>query len=102
MDWVTGVANLITGLVKAHRLNEWVKLIIQLIASDLLSWQFTEGSALSATTPPMIARGLGLVAGAVMATVIWRRSPLTRGLMLALPAKEAEVELDSNTQVIQK
>jgi hypothetical protein len=76
--------------------------VIQLVVSDVISWQFTEGSALAASTPALIARGMGMVAGAVMATVIWRRSPLTRGLMLALPAKEAEVELASNTQVISR
>jgi uncharacterized membrane protein (DUF441 family) len=100
VDWVTGAATLITGLIRTHKMNEWFKLILQLVASDVISWQFAEGSALAATTPPLIARGMGLVAGSVMAVVIWRRSPLTRGLMLALPAKEATVELDSNIQVV--
>lgn len=102
MDWVTGLGTFVNGLIRTHKMNEWFKLILQLVASDLISWQFTEGAALAATTPQLVARGMGLMSGSVMAVVIWRRSPLTRGLMLALPAKEAGVELDTDTQVISK
>jgi hypothetical protein len=46
--------------------------------------------------------GLGMVSAAVGMTVIFRRSQLTKGMTVALPAKEAEAELDADEQVIVK
>lgn len=84
------------------KLFEWVTLLTSLGFSALTSFLFVCGSALVANQSKPFAIGSGMVSAAVMATVVWRRSPLTRGTLVALPSKEAEVELGTNTQVITK
>lgn len=93
---------LIGDLVKTHKLNEWLKLLVSLCFSGFTSFCFSCGSALTAHRPSWEAFGIGLVMCSVMMTVTWRRSPLTKGLIVALPAEEAVTELETNAQVISK
>jgi hypothetical protein len=79
----------IEKFVEFRKLNEWVKLILQLACSFIFSASFASGAALVIHRPPWEALGEGLMAGPTFAVIIWRRSPLTKGLMLALPEKEA-------------
>lgn len=92
----------IESIIQLHKIDQWALLLIQLSYSFWLSLAFTCGGALTVHRPPWEAFGEGLVAGSTYAVVLWRRSPLTKGLMLVLPEKEAEVEMQTNLQVIQK
>lgn len=93
---------LIGDLVKAHRLNEWAKLLFSLSFSGVTSFAFSCGSALAAHRPPWESFGIGLLTGAVMMTVVFRRSPLTKGMFIALPAEEAGAEMGASVQTIQR
>ena len=84
------------------KLFEWVTLLTSLGFSTLVSFLFACGSALMAGQSKPFSIGSGMVSAAVMATVLWRRSPLTKGTTVALPEKEAEVEIQTGTQVITK
>lgn len=81
-------------------LKEWASFLVSLFCSFWLSGSFACGSALVLHRPPWEALGEGLISATCMATLCWRRSPLTKGMILALPEKEAEKEIESNTQVI--
>lgn len=82
------------------QLKQWLAFLISLFCSFWLSGSFATGSALVLHRPPWEALGEGLISATCMATLCWRRSPLTKGMILALPEKEAEKEMESNTQVI--
>ena len=84
------------------RLFEWVTLLTSLGFSGTVSFLFTCGSSLMAGKSWPLSIGAGMVMAAVMLTVVWRRSPLTKGTTVALPETEAEKELGTNTQVIDK
>lgn len=88
--------------IEFRRINEWVKLCLSLFCSFWLSGAFVCGAGLTAHRPTMEAIGEGLISGAVMATMVWRRSDLTKGLILALPAAEAKAELETDSQIIRR
>lgn len=92
----------IERLIEAHRINDWAKLVFSLTFSYLTTFSFACGSALAAHRPWLEAVGVGLVAGAVRATIAYRRSNLAKGTIIALPAEEATAELTSDTQVISR
>jgi hypothetical protein len=84
------------------RIKDWIALGIELFCSFLFSGCFSAGVALAAHRPKGEAFGEALISAVTMAVLVWRRSDLTRGMMLALPEKEAEAEMSANTQVITK
>jgi len=84
------------------KLFEWITLLTSLGFSAFTSFLFTCGTALMANQSKPFSIGSGMVSAAVMATVVWRRSPLTKGTTVALPEKEAETEIQTNTQVLTK
>lgn len=92
----------IEKFIEFRKINEWVKLILSLTCSFWLSGTFTTGTAMIAHRSTPEAIGEGLVMASVMATIIWRRSPLTKGLILALPEEEAGKEINTNQQIITK
>ena len=92
----------IEKFVQFRKINEWIKLGWELLCSYWISFSTITGGALVAHRPMLEAIGEGLLGGAVFATVIWRRSPLTKGMALALPAEEAAEEFKANQQIIQK
>jgi hypothetical protein len=40
--------------------------------------------------------------GSTLAVRVWRYDPLTKGMFLALPAAEAKMELETDSQTLQK
>ena len=88
--------------IQFRKIDEWVKLAMELFGSFWLGGCFTCGAGLAAHRPPWEALGEGLVAGSIFAVKVWRVSPLTKGMVLALPEKEARQEIKTDTQVIQK
>ncbi len=87
---------------KRTALFQWVTLLTSLGFSGTVSFLFTCGSSLMAGKSWPLSIGAGMVMAAVMLTVVWRRSPLTKGTTVALPEAEAEKELGTNLQVIDK
>jgi hypothetical protein len=70
--------------------------------SGIVSFLVTYGGALVIHRPPWEAFGSGLCSAAVMMTVLFRRSDLTKGMIVALPESEANDEIKTDTQVISK
>ena len=102
LDVFQGVASLVTGIIRTHKLDAWAKLIFELSFSYSISASITCGGALMAHQPWLFAVGSGMVSGAVMATVVFRRSPLTKGMLVVLPSEEAKEELERDTITIER
>jgi hypothetical protein len=92
----------ISDLIHQHRVDEWTFLIIQIVFTFTMAGCFVAGGALTAGTPPWRALGGGLVIAVTCTVRVWRKSQLTKGSIVVLPAEEAEKELDTNLQTIQK
>lgn len=101
MDWVSGAASLINGLIAQHKLDAWYKLIFSMIFSGAVSFLYVCGTALVAKRSAAEAIGEGMVAAAVYCTVLYRRAnDLTKGMSVALPEAEAGTEINSELQII--
>jgi len=101
-DIISGVFTGINQFIEYRRINEWTKLILSCVFTFWLSAAFSCGALMAAKTATAVAVGTGLMTGSSLATLVFRRSPLSKGLILALPEKEAEVEMNTNLQVITK
>src|ERR1051325_2876498 len=94
LDVFSGLAKYIEN----KQLNRWAKLFITLTSSFWLSACFVSGASLVAHRPAWEALGAGLVSGTVMAVSIWRRSDLTKGMLLGLPAAESAAEIETRSE----
>lgn len=103
MNPFEAVADVIVGFYKAGKGQAWLKLLFTLACSGVLSFLFTCGGMLLAPAHSWpIAIGSGMVMSAVCMTVVFRRSPLTKGLLLVLPAAEATKELQTDLEIIER
>lgn len=99
---ISGAFSFVENLIKEHRINEWFKLVFSFVFSYATTFSFVCGTALTAGKSWILAIGSGMVSGAVVVTYLFRRSPLTKGLFVALPAEEAGKEIDTNLQALQR
>jgi len=102
MDPFNAIGNVFLGWMKDKIIQHWLNLLFELIWSGLLSFLFVCGSALAAKVMAGVAIGAGMVTSAVCMTIVFRRSPLTKNLLLVLPAAEALKEIQTDTQTIQR
>lgn len=123
MNPFDGIAQFALGLIEKKILQAWVRLLFSMIGSGVLTFMLvcggsligvktlvlifgpTVASALPASLPAGdsgFSIGLGLVFSALMMVVVFRRDPLSKGVMLVLPSWEAAAELNTNTQVIDR
>ena len=104
MDPFQGLASFILGKMKDSLVGLWWKLIFEMLFSSAVSFQTICGASLIAGARPSLAIGNGLVASAVALTYLFRKetSRLTKGMLVVLPGLEANKELNSDLQTIQK
>lgn len=103
MNPFTALAELAVGFWKAGKAQAWAKLVFELLCSGFISFLMVCGGVL--ISPPHswpIGIGSGMVSAAICMTVVFRRSPLTKGLLLVLPEVEATKELETDLQTIQR
>jgi hypothetical protein len=99
LDPISGAVNLVVGLIRTHKLNEWAKLCFAMSWSYLTAFSFAAGSALMAHQPALVAIGSGMVMGASAMCFLFARSPLTRNLMVSLP-RELIAEAEGKQQLV--
>jgi hypothetical protein len=100
MDPISGGVQLVIGLIRTHKLNEWAKLTFTMLWSWWTAFSFACGGALIAHRPPFEAIGTGMTSGACMAFFLFVRSPLTKGMKVAVPTElilDAESGKDTAT-----
>src|SRR5882724_8256804 len=102
LDIVGAVEKTVMDLITLHRIDRWCRLLFTMGFSGTVSFLGTCGGALVAHRAPWEAIGLGMCSAGVMMTVLFRRSDLTKGMMVALPSSEAAQGINTDTQVIQK
>jgi ABC-type multidrug transport system permease subunit len=104
MDPFQGLADFILGRLKQSAIALWLKFLFEIAFSATVSFLLIAGSVLVSSRNWALAAGSGAITAAVVMTVIFRKesSRLTRGMFVVLPALEADQELNSNLQTIQK
>lgn len=102
MDPLGALAEFVLGKMKASAMAEWMKLLFTMGFSAAVSFLFVCGSALALGQPAAFAIGSGMVMAAMAMVVLFRRSSLTKRLMVVLPEAEATKEIETSFQVIEK
>ncbi len=100
MDPFHALADVVLGVYKERKVQNWCKLIFTLSFSAITTFLYVTGGSLAATKSWPISIGSGMVSSAVILTVLFRRSDLTKGMIVALPEAEAESEIKTDIQVI--
>jgi hypothetical protein len=85
-DPLGSVLGFINGLIRTHKLNEWVKLIVSMGFSFWSSFCYACGGVLIAHGAFLVGIGTGMLAGATAIAWLWMESPLTKKIMAAIPA----------------
>jgi GH24 family phage-related lysozyme (muramidase) len=98
----SALASFILGKMKQSTIALWVKLLFEIWFSATVSFLFVCGTTLIATKSWALSVGAGMIMAACVMTVLFRRTPLTKGLMVVLPAEEAAAELGHDFQTISK
>jgi hypothetical protein len=96
------LAGFVLGRLKQSMLSQWWKLLFELAFSATVSFLFVCGTVILSTKSVVIGAGSGMVMAALCMTVLFRRSPLTKGMMVVLPAAEAVKEMDAQFQTVER
>lgn len=104
MDPIAGLADFILGRLKQSATALWFKFLFELVFSAVVSFLIVCGGALVSADRWQFAIGAGMITAAVVMTVVFRKesSRLTRGMFVVLPELEANKELNTDLQTIQK
>ena len=104
MDPFQGLAEFVLGRLKQSAIALWLKFLFEILFSASVSFLLICGSVLVTSEEYTLAIGSGMITAAVVMTVVFRKetSRLTRGMFVVLPELEAEKELASNLETIQK
>lgn len=104
MDPFQGLADFVLGKLKQSAVALWLKFLFELIFSAVVSFLVVCGVSLVSTDSASFAVGTGMATAAVCMTVVFRKetSRLTKGMFVVLPALEADKELATDLQTIQK
>lgn len=122
MDPFNAIGTFVFGLIKEKILQSWIRLLFSMLASGVLTFMLVAGGVLCGVKvlavvfggdvakafPDLaagdwaLAIGMGMVFSAMMMIVVFRRDPLSKGMMLVLPSWEAAAEIQTNIEVIEK
>jgi ABC-type multidrug transport system permease subunit len=104
VDPFQGLAKFVLGKLEQSSIALWLRFLFELIFSAVVSFLLVTGLALIGADNFAFAIGTGMVSSAVVMTVVFRKesSRLTKGMFVVLPELEAEQELKTNLETIQK
>ncbi len=102
LDPFSALADFVLGKLKQAMMAQWLKLLFELGFSAAVAFLFVCGTALLASGSWTLAAGSGMVAAALCMTYLFRRSPLTKGLMVVLPEVEEVKEAEAQLQTIKR
>lgn len=99
-DPFTGIANLINGLIRTHRLTDWARLILSMCGTAFVTFFGTFStiglSTLAAGNPFSVAFAWALfsAAGSMAAVVFfqWTKSPLTKNIGISAPGSVVDAQ----------
>jgi hypothetical protein len=117
-----GIAKFVLGLIEHKVLQGWIRLLFSMLGSGILTFMLVCGGSLVGVKTLVLifgasvanalpsslpagdwgfSVGLGFVFSAVMMIAVFRRDPLSKGIMFVLPSWEAAAELNTNIEVIE-
>lgn len=102
MDPFSAIAKVFLGYLEGKAIEKWAALLFEMFFSSTATFLFIAGSLLASTQNWPISIGSGMVTSSIVATVLFRRSPLTKGMQAVLPEQEARQEVQTDLQTIQK
>lgn len=104
MDPFQGLADFVLGKLKQSAIALWLRFLFEIVFSGGVSFLLVFGSVLVSSRNWALAAGSGAITAAVVMTAVFRKesSRLTRGMFVVLPALEANKELETDLQTIQK
>jgi ABC-type multidrug transport system permease subunit len=104
MDPFQGLANLALGWLKRTAIAEWSKFLFEILFSAVVSFLIICGTMLVSSRNWPVSVGSGMFVAGVAMTVLFRKesSRLTRGMLVVLPQLEANKEIETDLQTIQK
>lgn len=102
IDIASAIVQAVNMLINQHRIDRYARLTFSMVFSGVVSYLFIAGGTLGATASYARSTGAGMVAAAVSMTVVFRRSELSKGMVVALPQGEADAEMNADVQVISR
>lgn len=102
MNPLEALAGFVLGRLKQSMLSQWLKLLFGMTFSATVSFLFVCGTVILATNSVVSGVASGMVMSALCMTVLFRRSPLTKGIMVVLPAAEGAKEMETQFQTIER
>lgn len=104
MNPFDALATFVLGKIREGVWAAWLKFLFELGFSAVVSFLFVAGATLVSTRSGILAIGYGMIMAALALTVLFRRerNQLTKGMMVVLPATEAQKELETDFQTIEK
>jgi hypothetical protein len=104
MDPFQGLATFVLGRLKDSTIALWWKFLFEISFSAGASFLLIFGSVLISSRNWALAVGSGAITSSVVMAVVFRKetSRLTRGMFVVLPELEANKELQTDLQTIQK
>jgi len=98
------LSDFVLGWMKRTATAAWLKFLFELGFTMVVSFLVICGSTLMSTENTALSIGAGMITAGVSMTVLFRRetSKLTKGMLVVLPELEAEKEINTDLQTIQK
>ena len=103
------IATFVLGKIKEGIWAQWLKFLFELGCSALVSFLIICGLGLAGSLAapamrPSVAIGLGMIAAAVSIVALLRRerSKLTSGMLFVFPQIEAQKEINTDLEILQK
>lgn len=87
LEILTGGVSIINGLIKLHKIDEWLKLLLGFFVSWFCATTGACGAALMTHQPVSVAIGTGLTTGAACLLACFRYSDKTKGIWIAYSQK---------------
>lgn len=104
MNPFDALASFVLGKIKEGLYAQWLKFLFEMGFSASVAFLFVCGSVLISTNKVALAIGSGMVMSALCATVLFRKEStrLTKGMLVVLPSAEADKEINTDFETIQK
>ena len=104
MNPFDALATFVLGKLKQSATAAWFKFLFEMGFSAITSFLVIFGSVLVSTKSWATAVGTGAITASVALTYLFRKesSRLTKGMLVVLPELEADKELNTDLQTIQK
>lgn len=102
MNPFDGLARYLLGRLEQKIIQGWARVLFQMIFSGVATFLIVCGGTLLKTNSWTAGVGSGMVFSAVVMIAFFRRSPQTAGMMAILPQSEAEIEIKTDLQTIQR